>query len=229
MRILKRKSRETSREYALRVMTENIVSLDLAPGSTVSENELSAELGLSRTPVREALIELAKTNIVEILPQRGSRISFVNYAMVDESRFVRMIFEAAVVKICCDVATKDDFIRLDDNIAMQKRYAEDDLHYRDFLKADNEFHMMFFKIANKLQTYKLMNSLSVHFDRVRNMSIGVHDSNTNVRNLENHIDILNAIKARDGQLAEQFLTSHLSRYKNDEDAIRKKYPQYFKY
>lgn len=228
MRILKRKARETSREYALRVMTENIVSLELAPGSTVSENELSVELGLSRTPVREALIELAKTNIVEILPQRGSRISLVNYDMVDESCFVRLIFEIAVAKICCQTATPDDFLLLEDNIALQKRYANDDMHYEDFLKTDNDFHMLFFKIAKKQQTYKLMNSMSLHFDRVRSMSIGIHDGNINVRNLENHIEILNAIKANDEQLVEQLLTSHLSRYKNDEEAIRQKYPEYFK-
>ncbi|MBP0981483.1 MAG: GntR family transcriptional regulator, partial [Oscillospiraceae bacterium] len=60
MKILERLPRETGRDYALRVLKENIINLELAPGSLVSENELSAMLGLSRTPVREALIELSK-------------------------------------------------------------------------------------------------------------------------------------------------------------------------
>ena len=60
MRLLQRLPRETGRDYALRSIKENIISLDLAPGSSISENELASELGLSRTPIREALIELAK-------------------------------------------------------------------------------------------------------------------------------------------------------------------------
>ena len=53
MNISKRLSTETAREYALRVLKENIVSLELKPGTAISENELAAKLGLSRTPVRE--------------------------------------------------------------------------------------------------------------------------------------------------------------------------------
>ena len=51
---------ETARDYALRVLKGNIISLDLKPGTAISENELATELGISRTPVREAVIELAK-------------------------------------------------------------------------------------------------------------------------------------------------------------------------
>ena len=69
MHITERLPRETGRDYALRILKDNIVRLELEPGSMVSENELASELGLSRTPVREALIELSKVNIVEIYPQ----------------------------------------------------------------------------------------------------------------------------------------------------------------
>ena len=69
MHLLERLPRETGREYALRVLKENIINLGLAPGSQISESELSSEMGLSRTPVREALIELSKVKIVEIYPQ----------------------------------------------------------------------------------------------------------------------------------------------------------------
>ena len=56
MIVPRRSPGETGREYALRTIKDNIIRLDLAPGSTVSENELAADLGLSRTPVREALM-----------------------------------------------------------------------------------------------------------------------------------------------------------------------------
>ena len=98
MVILKKLLSENARSYAVRVLLFNIINLELIPGSSVSENELSAELSVSRTPVREALIELSRMNLVEIQPQRGSYISKIDYNSVEESRFVRVVVENAVVK-----------------------------------------------------------------------------------------------------------------------------------
>ena len=75
MHISERLPRESSRDYALRIIKDNIISLRLEPGSQISENELATEMGLSRTPVREALIELAKVKIIETYPQRKSVVS----------------------------------------------------------------------------------------------------------------------------------------------------------
>ena len=96
MRVLERLARETGREYALRVLKENIVGLDLLPGSMLSENEIASCLNLSRTPVREAFIELSKVKIVEIYPQKGSVVSLIDYNMVEEARFMRYELESAV-------------------------------------------------------------------------------------------------------------------------------------
>ena len=71
MQIPVRDPRESGRDYALRCLTENILNLELAPGSMVSENELAAQMGLSRTPVREALMALAKVRLVGVYPPRG--------------------------------------------------------------------------------------------------------------------------------------------------------------
>ena len=98
MKVLDRLSAENARTYALRVLQYNIINLELVPGSTVSENELSAILNLSRTPVREALIELSKVGLVEIQPQRGSYIAKIDYELIEESRFMRLVLENAVFK-----------------------------------------------------------------------------------------------------------------------------------
>ena len=71
MKLEERHYAETAREYARRMLKENIISMDLKPGAMVSENELAAQLGLSRTPVREALMDMAQYGLVDILPQRG--------------------------------------------------------------------------------------------------------------------------------------------------------------
>ena len=70
MKFTNRLQQETARDYAFRVLRDNIVSLELKPGTLISENEMAMELGLSRTPVREAIIDLAKVSIIETIPQR---------------------------------------------------------------------------------------------------------------------------------------------------------------
>ena len=82
MRIEERHYAETARDYARRMLKANIISMELVPGAMVSENELAAQMGLSRTPVREALMDLAQYHVVDVLPQRGSRISLIDYALV---------------------------------------------------------------------------------------------------------------------------------------------------
>jgi len=71
MRVFERYPKESGRDYAFRILRENIISLDLAPGSMLSEKELAAEMGLSRTPVREALIELTRGGVVEVFSPAG--------------------------------------------------------------------------------------------------------------------------------------------------------------
>ena len=119
MKLSNRLPRESGRDYALRTIKENIVSLELAPGSQISENALAAEMGLSRTPVREALIELSKVEIIEIHPQRKSTVPLIDYDLVEESRFMRNLLECAVVELVCDLASPMDIERLNSNIRLQ--------------------------------------------------------------------------------------------------------------
>ena len=89
---------ETVRDYACRIIKENIVTMELKPGSLVSETELAKELGVSRTPVREALIQLGKNGMVETFPQRGTKVSLIDTDSVNESRFYRLVIEKALVQ-----------------------------------------------------------------------------------------------------------------------------------
>ncbi len=224
MRLLEHKSNETGRDYALRVIKDNIIHLELAPGSRVSEKELADEMGLSRTPVREALQELARTRLVEIYPQRGSTVSYIDYQLVDEARFLRSVLECAVVEIVCDTADPYQIVQLESSIKMQefllKNGTSDEL-----LNADNEFHKELFQIADRMQSYSMMTGMTAHFDRVRNISL------TTVKDLkivEDHQKILDAIKEKDKVKARQLMDLHLNRYKIDQEAIQEKYSEYVK-
>ena len=150
MEVTARRSKETARDYAFRTLRKNIVMLKLIPGSMVSEKELADEMGISRTPTREALIELSKSQIVDIFPQKGSYISKIDYSLVDEARFMRLTLENAVVELVCDLATDEDLKELEHNISLQKFYLDSDSTGK-FFQMDNDFHEKLFVIANKAQ------------------------------------------------------------------------------
>ena len=97
MILLKRNANETNRDYALRVIKENIINLEIQPGSLLGEQQVADQLGLSRTPVHEAFLELSKTRIVEIYPQRGSFVSLIDMSLVEEAAFMRRTLEIAII------------------------------------------------------------------------------------------------------------------------------------
>ncbi|WP_312652364.1 GntR family transcriptional regulator [Proteiniclasticum sp.] len=224
MEITARRSKETARDYAFRTLRKNIVMLKLAPGSMVSEKELADEMGISRTPTREALIELSKSHIVDIFPQKGSYISKIDYSLVDEARFMRLVLENSVVELVCDLATEEDFRELEQNISLQEFFLESD-SLGKFFQIDNDFHEKLFVIANKTKIYHLMDSMMIHFDRVRMLRL--HTNSEVQELLDDHKDILASLKAKDKALAVTLMTKHLSRYKIDEELIRKDHPDYF--
>lgn len=223
MHILERLPRETGRDYALRTIKENIIHLQLEPGSQISENELAAEMGLSRTPVREALIELSKVKIVDIQPQKKSTVSLIDYAMVDESRFMRNLLECAVVELDCAMAQKADIDRLRENVRLQNFYLDSN-HPESLMELDDQFHATLFEIAQKSQVYMLMQGISIHFDRVRSMALS---SVKDIKIVADHATIVKAIESRDAELARSTMEKHLNRYKIDSSAIKEAYPQYF--
>lgn len=224
MDVTDRQPKETAREYAMRIIKKNIISLELAPGSMVSENEIASQLGLSRTPVREAFIELSRANIVEILPQKGSRVLLIDYNLVEESRFLRLVLENAIVKLDCELEEPQDFSLIEENLKLQEFYVQNSSPTK-LLELDNQFHRELFKLANKMQCYQwMMHGMTIHFDRVRSMSL---NTIKDIKIVEDHRAIVQAIQKKDADKAVALMTKHISRYKVDEQAIRTKYPDYF--
>ena len=224
MNVTERYARETARDYALRILKHNIASLELAPGSMLSENELSSALGLSRTPVREALIELNKIRIVEILPQRGSRIALIDSGMVEESRFLRLVLEKAIIELACERAATLDFSVAEANVKLQQFYINNQLPEK-LMELDNDFHREFYRLTNRMQTYSLQESMTLHFDRVRSLSLNaVRD----VKIVADHEAILRAVRAGNREEAVALVEKHLNRYKVDEQAIREGHDDFFK-
>lgn len=224
MYIPEQMGRENGRDYALRVIKENIIRLELEPGSSISDREVAAGLSLSRTPVREALLELAKAKAVDIYPQRGSVVSLIDYDLVEEACFVRSVLETAVVEVVCGKATEASLEELESNVKLQWFYLKERVTEK-LLELDDEFHRLMFKTAGKLQAYQMMKGMMIHFDRVRNMALGTIKDRSLV---EDHEKILEAVRDRDPKAARTLMERHLKRYQVDEEEIRRRYPGYFK-
>ena len=224
LKLPERLPRETGRDYALRVLKENIVNLEIAPGSQISENELSAALGISRAPIREALSELEKVKIVEIQPQKKTSVLLIDPVLVEEARFMRSTLEDAVIGEVCMQRTEQDLFRLEENLTLQELAFRSNALDQVMIK-DNEFHRYFFEISRKPEIYQLMQTLQIHFDRVRNLTLyTIIDRKI----LEEHKEIFRCIREQDVENARIRLRAHLERVQVDSSVVRKAYPQYFK-
>jgi len=201
----------------------NIINIKIKPGEAISENEISSALKLSRTPVREALIELSKNGLVEIQPQRGSYVSKIDYNVIEECKFMRLVLELAIIKLACKGISNEFLIKLKRNIDEQKLCVEYNDNLR-LLNLDNEFHHLLFEAVNKQWTYSVLSPHMVHFDRLRVLTIKTLKNN---RTVEDHENILYAIERHDSELAEMLITKHLNRHTLDKESLTKLYPSYF--
>lgn len=168
MKIEKKLPGENARMYAHRIILDNIINLELPPGSAISENDLSVSLNLSRTPVREALIEMTRLDLVKIYPQKGSFVSKIDYDLIEESKFIRLSLELAALRLLCEQGIPADVLTLfHKNLEAQRRYVQNPGVYNTMLELDNEFHKLIFQAVNKQRTYEFIRTQMVHFDRLR--------------------------------------------------------------
>lgn len=212
---------ENNRDYALRIVRDNIINMEIKPGSLIGEQEIANTLNLSRTPIHEAFLELSKSKIIEIFPQKGCFVSYIEPELINESRFLRKCIESAVLEEACDVASADDINELEEIIHLQEFY--NDKNKEKFLELDNEFHKVFYRICNKMQCYYMVSLMSLHFDRVRSLSLhAVKDHKI----IEDHKSILYAVKKKDKTAVRNSFMKHMSRFDLEWDIIAEKYGEY---
>ena len=212
---------ESNRDYALRVIRDNIVNMELTPGSLIGEQEIASQLGCSRTPVHEAFLELSKSRILDVLPQKGCRVSLIDYDLINEARFLRKNVEIALAEEACDKITPEDIAEIEANLKLQEFYIDNDTD--KLMELDNEFHYIIYRICNKLQCHYMVCLMSVHFDRVRNITL---KKVKNSRIVSDHKEIFEAIKSRDKAAARTAVEKHMARFDMDWDIITKEYSEF---
>jgi DNA-binding GntR family transcriptional regulator len=194
-----------------------IVTAELEPGLSVSEQELALRLNISRTPVREALIRLSEEGLVGIYPQMGTVIAPIRYVKVYQSLVIRSALECRSMRYTIPLLTSDDVARLRAIIAEQRRLvrAHDD---QLFLHADDAFHRTMVEIAENHEIWKVIDSTKAHHDRIRHLSTQLRRHNRS--RVEEHEMILHAVERRDTAEAQRLLEAHL-----DPDRLAELWPQ----
>ena len=221
--LLERRPREPAGDYAFRVLHHNILHLFLKPGQPINESALSQILGVSRTPVREALSYLSRLRLVDVLPQRGSRVSLIDTSLIDEAKRARYILESAMTETACGLATQKDLQELENNLYMQKFYLEQE-NYEQLIELDNAFHAAIFRIARSGRIYEAMSRLLGQYNIMRCLCL---QSLSAPHAVAEHELILEAFKSRNAQVAVREIQNHVARYKADEQRILEDCPQYF--
>lgn len=159
---------ENNRAYACRVLRMNIMTLRLAPGAPLNEAELAAGLQMSRTPVHEAITALHGDWLVEVFPQRGTRVSRIDPALVKEGYSTRLLLESALLQ---DVAGKIGRSQVAQLLECMRR--QDALRGRmpdavdEFIQLDDEFHRMMYFFGGRSHTWHAIRGLVSHYDRLR--------------------------------------------------------------
>lgn len=217
---------ETAREYAQRYLLYQIINLKLAPGQKISDVEISKELSISRTPVREAILSLTNGQLIESYPQRGIFVSLINPEIVEQVCTMRRMIEGPLAQMSCALITQDHLDNLYDSITLQKDYAAAGPreNFEKFLALDIAFHKEFYDVCHMSFIYETMQNVMPHFDRQRKLSYHIAISD---RVINEHLAICKALEEKNPDAACKAMVDHISTALVDQGVLRKKFPDYF--
>ncbi|WP_294351654.1 GntR family transcriptional regulator [uncultured Clostridium sp.] len=221
-----KKDKESGKDYAYRVLKENIMTLELKPGELLSEVELSETLGISRTPIREVLMKLKNEHLIEVKPQSGTYVSLIDLDLVQEARFMRFALEEKVLKEACENLGDKYYLELEKNLYAQQIIADMEGGEKEFHKLDNQFHELFFLGVNKINVWKSILNISTHYNRMRLLSQS-EDPKADV--VAQHKEFIEVIKNKDIDRVESLISEHMKYTKNSWEHLVKEDSEFFNY
>jgi DNA-binding GntR family transcriptional regulator len=205
-------------------LRDAIVSAALEPGRQLSENELAALLGVSRTPIREALQRLREERLVAIVPQLGTFVTRISTSAVSDAQFVREALECAAIRETALRARDDDIAGLEAIVRGQDatREAAD---YDRFYVLDDDLHRALCDLSGHEIAWSLSQRAKGHLNRIRRLSLP--EPGYLMEMIAEHRAVVAAVAAHDPDEAERALRHHLRMVLSTLPAIRGQHPDYF--
>ncbi len=183
-----------------------ILDGELAPGAVMSQVALAEELGISRTPLREALRMLQSEGLVEGEPNRRVRVAPMTARDLEELCIMRVTLEAEALRLSVPSMTSEDIARLEGHMAQMAHYA-DQKDYRRWNAPHERFHRTLTEHAGERVNF-VLSQMFDHAERYRRLHIG---HGPGAWATPQHRDILDACKAGDRDKAAALLAGHLAR------------------
>jgi DNA-binding GntR family transcriptional regulator len=193
-------------EQALDAVRRHIVTGVYPPNTRLSEVELSEKLGVSRTPVREALIRLAEEGLVKIVPQIGSFVAPISFKAVQQAQFIREHLECALIAEAAKIIDMKISRQMSDNLKEQTKAARQN-DWETFYSYDEALHAIWATASGNSGVWRVIQQSKVHLDRVRQISDRRPEHMELL--LEQHTKIVDAVSRGDVASAQTELRTHL--------------------
>ncbi|MBW8192098.1 GntR family transcriptional regulator [Neiella marina] len=162
---------KTRTEYVVSMLRERILSGELKAGSALRQAALAEQIGVSRIPIREALLQLEAEGLVEFEPHKGATVACMSKAMVDDLFELRALIECDLLRRSIPQMTKEDFelaaSRLDN---MERAWQRED-PIATWSDMNMDFHMALYRAANRPHAIDLVRTLNHNSGRYVRMNL----------------------------------------------------------
>ncbi|WP_256369537.1 GntR family transcriptional regulator [Moorella sp. E306M] len=192
---------------------EAIINNTIKPGTMIQERVLAEKLGVSRTPVREALRRLNSEGLIELIPGKGATVTKITIEDIREIMQVREPLECLAVKLAAERIQPQDIKYLEDMIANWDKEinCSDQINFQSFSTKDIAFHEYIVEIAGNKRLASILNMLR---DQIRRITFLTQDNKARIEtSFPQHLKILEALKQRDPAAAEENMRQHMQSIK----------------
>lgn len=209
----KRRGQNGSRsEIAYRALKHKIVISELAPATILSEAELIAELGIGRTPLREALQRLAYDDLVVILPRRGTMVTDLNPSDLLKIFEIRVELEPFAVRLASERATELQIGEMENLLEACDEFV-DPYDYHQLILLDQQIHWLLGQASNNSFLAETLERYYTHVMRLWYVSL--HEGSRLREAIQEHADIIASVKVGDGLRAAAIMRAHITKFQSD--------------
>jgi len=203
----------------------NILDMTLKPGAILRKGALCEQLGVSRSPIAEALGRLSSDGLVDIIPQSATRVSRFSMAELLEENFLREAVEVAAVGRFASDRTDEQLTRLSRNLRLQTLLVEDK-DFQGFFEADLEFHELILSFTGFPKVNQVAEEMTLQLRRARKLMLP--ELGRPAQAVTEHTEILTAIKAKNVVTAQSKMISHLRQMEKRIVPLEREHPDFFR-
>ncbi len=205
-------------------LKDSILSLVFRPGQPLRKLEICKELGVSRSPVSEAIARLAAEGLVRVVPQAGTYIARFSMDEIREGAFLRESLELAAVEFLAERITPEQLTLLNRNLLIQMTLCKAG-DFQGFYKMDAEMHRMLMDFTGFKRLGQIAETSWVHVNRARQLILP--EPGRVEATIEEHRRIVEALEAHDPKRARRAMRDHLRKLVTYLEPLEKERPDLF--